>query len=213
MGIKFLFFFLIFQKIFSLKEEYDYYTDSIPISRGYLALTETPILCPPESALITFKLLYDPNDSSKVKFGYNCYLSSLINYKGEYITYTKWTESDLNMDFLNKHNIKCNNNDILRGFSMEFNKFNDVDNIRFRINCYPVENSECLNDNLFATGWKKNEKSGLESLIEHKIESPCENCLISSFKIDMKYSLSENYEWTSNFNFGWCLLRENLPDI
>ena len=86
------------------------------------------------------------------------------------------------MDFLNKHNIKCNNNDILRGFSMEFNKFNDVDNIRFRINCYSVENSECLNDNLFATGWKKNEKSGLESLIEHKIESPCENCLISSFK-------------------------------
>ena len=96
---------------------------------------------------------------------------------------------------------------------MEFNKFNDVDNIRFRINCYSVENSECLNDNLFATGWKKNEKSGLESLIEHKIESPCENCLISSFKIDMKYSLSENYEWISNFNFGWCLLRENLPDI
>ena len=138
-------------------------------------------------------------------------------YKGEYVDYTNWTESDLNMNFLNKHHIKCKNNYILRGFTMEFNRFDDIDKVRFRFNCYPIDNSietKCLNDSLYSTGWKKNNKSSIESLIEHKIDSHCENCLINSFKIDMKYSENiQNYlnqEWVNNFNFGWCIIREEL---
>ena len=216
MEIKFVILFLfLFTFVKSFNDDYQYYSNSVLLDRGFLALTEIPILCPPQSALLKFKLLYDNDDNKKIKFGFNCYDSLSIDYKGEYVDYTDWTESDLNMDFLNKHHIKCKKYYILRGFTMEFNKFDNIDNVRFRYNCYPIDNyidSKCLSDSLFSTGWKKNAKSSIESLIEHKIDSHCENCLINSFKIDMKYSENIqndlNEEWINNFNFGWCLIRE-----
>ncbi len=218
MEIKFVFLYtFLFTYVISFNDDYQYYSNSVLLDRGFLALTEIPILCPPQSSLLKFKLLYDNEDNKKIKFGFNCYDSLSIDYKGEYVDYTDWTEADLNMVFLNKHHIKCKKYYILRGFTMEFNRFDDIDKVRFRFNCYPIDNSietKCLNDSLYSTGWKKNNKSSIESLIEHKIDSHCENCLINSFKIDMKYSENIqndlNEEWVNNFNFGWCIIREEL---
>ena len=218
MEIKFILLYIfLFTYVLSFNEDYQYYSNSVLINRGFFALTEIPILCPPQSALLKFKLLYDNIDNKKIKFGFNCYNSLNIDYKGEYVDYTNWTESDPNMDFLNKHHIKCKSNYVLRGFTMEFNKFDNIDKVRFRYNCYPIDNSiqsQCLNDSLFSTGWKKNNNSSIESLIEQKIDSHCENCVINSFKIDMKYSeniqIYLNQEWVNNFNFGWCIIRESL---
>lgn len=218
MEIKFVFLYIfLFTYVISFNDDYQYYTNSVLVDRGFLALTEIPILCPPQSALLKFQLLYDNEENKKIKFGFNCYNSSNLDYKEEYVDYTDWTESDLNMDFLNKHHIKCKYNYVLRGFTMEFNKFDNIDNVRFRYNCYYIDHhidSDCLKDSLFSTGWKKNVKSSIESLTEQKIDSQCENCVVNSFNIDMKYSENIqnvlNQEWVNNFNFGWCIIRESL---
>ena len=187
---------------------FKYYSPSGSISEDSTCLVQMPILCPPGSALLGFQMESDPSDTNKLRWGYDCYENDAIDLKGEKVLFTEWNETDhKKIIYIDRHEIKCEDGYVLRGFQMERLK---SDNIRFRYNCYPLKSVDCQSGYAVSTGWKQigETPSGLKNL---HIKSFCDNCPLKGFKVKIDYRESfEPKDWFGNYYYDWCIVRDDL---
>ena len=194
---------VLFSLVLSIISASKYYSPEGDISEESGALVQMPILCPPGSALLGFKM-EDGTVENTLRWAYDCYESDLIDLKGEKVLFTPWNKTDSEIIWVDRHLMECEDGYVLRGFQMEKVR---TELSRFRYNCYPMKTVECQKDLPISTNWYEIDGK-VTSLKLASVNSFCDNCPLKGVQMFMKYPTTAlRY---NRWRYEWCLAHDEF---